>query len=132
MIGLEFSADSIRAKIVSLQTLKTRIPEIVGEELVAQVNDYTALSKAPDGSTYIALTPEYLKRKQRIGQPGIPNYYLSGAFKASIGFRGGVVGVAEQFVPQGEGLAKLRTAFEVAPETGTIIEAKILSYYNTM
>ena len=132
MIGLSFQTDSITARIAALQALKVRIPQIVGEELVAQVKDLTALSTAPDGSQYVELSYDYKKRKMKLGKPGIPDYRLSGSFIANVGFRDGIVGVESRFVPQGEGLAKLRTAFDVAPGTITIIEAKILSYYNTM
>jgi len=132
VIGLSFQTDSFTARIAALQALKARIPEIVGEELVAQVKDLTALSKAPDGSQYVPLTEPYKKRKMKLGKPGIPDYRLSGSFIGSVGFRDGIIGVEDRFVPQGQGLAKLRTAFDVAPGTITIIEAKILQYYNTM
>ena len=120
----------IRDSITRLEKFRTRMVPIAADEIVKQVHELTALSTAPDGSQYPALSKAYAKRKSKTGQPAVPNYRFTGKSMATVLNRSGIIAPEDTRIPQFQGLAKTRPAFEVAPNTVTIIEAQLLKEWN--
>lgn len=111
------------------------IPALGSEEIVRQVREFAALSKAPDGSQWITLTEAYRRRKIALGQPGIPNKRLTGQFLMGIKARridalNFVISPADRDAGKAAGLERLRISFQVAPVSANIVEAILLKRYN--
>lgn len=115
-----------------LRNLIEDIPQIVGDELVKQVNEFADSGRNPDGTSWPALMEPYATIKQKKFGNRLPNKKATGAFRRSVKARGGVIAPDEEHIPQGMGLEKKRKSFEASPVTAQNIERILVNRYNAI
>ena len=127
-----FDTRHIEQRIRGLRRLREALPIIAAQELRNQVIEFAASGRAPNGSQWLPLTPEYAKRKMKLVGNKNPNKRLTGAFLGSVNYIGGVVKPDAAHLAQGMGLEKKRVSFEASPATAQNIERLILKKYNSI
>lgn len=129
---IAFDTRGIERTIRGIKRFRLSVPNIVGDELVAQVVEFAASSRNPDGSTWSPLQKKYAALKQAKYGNQLPNKCASGAFLASVKNRGMIIGPDAAHMAQGRGLEKKRVSFQVSPITVGNIERLLLNAWNNM
>ncbi len=127
---LKFNLSGITKAALGLERFRRSMVTTASNAVREQIVGYAALSKAPNGSQWPALTPAYKRRKEKLGLGGVANKRGKNNSIATIINRNGVVAPASDKQKQWEGLEKKRVSFEVAPNTATIVETLLLKSFN--
>jgi len=127
-----FDTRQIEQRIRGLRRLREALPIIAAQELRNQVIEFAASGRAPNGSAWLPLTPEYAKRKMKLVGNQKANKRLTGGLLGSVNYIGGIVKPDAAHLPQAQGLEKKRVSFEASPVTAQNIERLIARKFSAI
>lgn len=127
---ISFDTRGIERTIRGIQRFRESMPNIAGDELVAQVRDFAASGRNPDGSAWSPLQKRYAALKQRRYGNSLPNKRATGGLLNSIRNRGMIIAPDAAHLKQAQGLEKKRRSFEPSPLIARNIEAIFLREWN--
>ena len=128
-----FDVTGIERMARKIARFKEDVPKIAAKEVKAQITEFAAEGRNPDGTSFKPYTKPYAKVRIRKGLQTSPvNLRVTGGFLDQIKDRDGIVGPDEAHAKIAEGLARKRTSFEVSPLTPPNIERLLKQAWETM